>query len=109
MSAVLDAITEQTTREHFSQVHRVSLEVGELCNVEVEALAFCFEVVMKGTIAEHASFRMTHICTMSPQFHRFEPRNVADASFNLRRIFSARTQDLRKEIGIICAESACLP
>jgi hydrogenase nickel incorporation protein HypA/HybF len=55
MSAVLDAITEQTTREHFSRVHRVSLEVGELCNVEVEALAFCFEVVMKGTVAEHAS------------------------------------------------------
>jgi hydrogenase nickel incorporation protein HypA/HybF len=58
MSAVLDAITEQATREHFSRVHRVSLEVGGLCNVEVEALAFCFEVVMKGTIAEHASLEI---------------------------------------------------
>jgi Zn finger protein HypA/HybF involved in hydrogenase expression len=39
MSAVLDAITEQTTKDHFTRVHRISLEVGELCNVEVEALA----------------------------------------------------------------------
>jgi hydrogenase nickel incorporation protein HypA/HybF len=61
MTAVLDAITEQSTRDHFSRVHRVALEVGELCNVEVEALAFCFEVVMKGTIAEHASLEIRSV------------------------------------------------
>ena len=54
MNAVLDAINEQAMLEHFSRVHRISLDVGMLCNVEVEALLFCFDVLMQGTIAEHA-------------------------------------------------------
>jgi hydrogenase nickel incorporation protein HypA/HybF len=44
----------QAVREHFSRVHRVSLEVGELCSVAAEALAFCFDIVTQGTIAANA-------------------------------------------------------
>ena len=54
MCAVLEAIREQAVSNHFSRVHRVSLAVGELCNVEVEALVFCFDIVVQGTIAEGA-------------------------------------------------------
>ena len=54
MCAVLDAIREQALGDHFSRVHRVSVAVGALCNVEVEALAFCFDIVMQGTIADGA-------------------------------------------------------
>ena len=54
MCAVLDAIQEQAVSEHFSRVHRVAVAVGALCNVEVEALAFCFDIVMQGSMAEGA-------------------------------------------------------
>jgi hydrogenase nickel incorporation protein HypA/HybF len=55
MCAVIDAIQEQAIEQSFSHVYRVALEVGQLCNVEVESLIFCFDIVAKGTIAEHAS------------------------------------------------------
>jgi len=61
MSAVLDAIMEQAARERFSQVHRVSLEVGELCGVAVEALAFCFDIVTQGTIAADAHLDLVSV------------------------------------------------
>ena len=54
MCAVLEAIREQAVGDHFSRVHRVSMAVGALCNVEVEALVFCFDIVMQGTIADGA-------------------------------------------------------
>lgn len=48
-------IVEDAAREQgFSRVKTVVLEVGALSSVEVEALRFCFEVVMKNTIAEGA-------------------------------------------------------
>ena len=54
MCSVLEAIREQDVSQHFSRVHRVSLEVGAWCNVEVEALVFCFDIVMQGTMADGA-------------------------------------------------------
>lgn len=55
MVSVLNIINEHAAIDHFSRVNRVCLEVGELCNVEIDALIFCFEIVMKGTQAEQAS------------------------------------------------------
>ena len=52
---------EQAARERFSQVHRVSLEVGELCGVAVEALAFCFDIVTQGTIAADAHLDLVSV------------------------------------------------
>jgi hydrogenase nickel incorporation protein HypA/HybF len=54
MCSVLEAIREQAVGNHFSRVHRVSVAVGTLCNVEVEALVFCFDIVMQGTMADGA-------------------------------------------------------
>ena len=61
MNAILDAIMEQAARERFSRVHRVSLEVGQLCSVAVEALAFCFDIVTPGTIAAHARLDLVSV------------------------------------------------
>lgn len=48
-------IVEETAQaQGFARVNAVVLEVGELSSVEVEALRFCFEVVMQGTIADGA-------------------------------------------------------
>ncbi|QID16862.1 hydrogenase maturation nickel metallochaperone HypA [Nitrogeniibacter mangrovi] len=48
-------IVEDSAREQgFTRVNAVVLEVGALSSVEVEALRFCFDVVMRGTLAEGA-------------------------------------------------------
>ena len=40
--SVLNLILERSVTDHFERVNRVCLGVGELSNVEVEALVFCF-------------------------------------------------------------------
>lgn len=47
-------VEEAASAQGFTKVNAVVLEVGALSSVEVEALRFCFEVVMKGTVAEGA-------------------------------------------------------
>ncbi|MBT0959779.1 hydrogenase maturation nickel metallochaperone HypA [Denitromonas iodatirespirans] len=47
-------VEEAASVQGFTKVNAVVLEVGALSSVEVEALRFCFEVVMKGTVAEGA-------------------------------------------------------
>lgn len=48
-------IVEDAARAHGDRrVGAVVLEIGELAAVEVEALTFCLEVVLRGTVAEGA-------------------------------------------------------
>ncbi|MEW5963590.1 MAG: hydrogenase maturation nickel metallochaperone HypA [Pseudomonadota bacterium] len=47
-------LEEQSRLQRFSRVARVCLEVGPLSGVEVEALRFGFDVVMRGSIADGA-------------------------------------------------------
>lgn len=48
-------IVEDAARAHEGRrVGAVVLEIGELAAVEVEALTFCLEVVLRGTVAEGA-------------------------------------------------------
>lgn len=48
-------IVEDTARAHGAQrVAAVRLEIGRLSQVEVEAMRFAFEVVMRGSLAESA-------------------------------------------------------
>lgn len=51
---VMELITEASRREGFARVRTVWLEIGCLAAVEVEALRFCFDAVMTGTLAEGA-------------------------------------------------------
>jgi hydrogenase nickel incorporation protein HypA/HybF len=51
---VLLAIEESARKEHFARATRVQLEIGELSSVDADSLAFCFDVVTRGSLAEGA-------------------------------------------------------
>ena len=51
---VLQVIDDNAKINDFSRVKTVWLEIGELAGVEVEAMRFCFDSVVKGTLAEGA-------------------------------------------------------
>ncbi|MDP4027784.1 MAG: hydrogenase maturation nickel metallochaperone HypA [Gallionella sp.] len=51
---VLKVIEDSAKANHFSRVKTVWLEIGTLAGVETEAMRFCFDAVMKGTLADGA-------------------------------------------------------
>jgi hydrogenase nickel incorporation protein HypA/HybF len=59
--AILRVIEEQAAQQHFTRVKTVWLEVGALAGVEVEALRFGFDVVMKDSIAKDAKLQVIAI------------------------------------------------
>ena len=52
--SVLGIVEESARREGFGRVKEVRLEIGRLAAVEVEALRFCFDAVVRGSVAEGA-------------------------------------------------------
>lgn len=58
MEEMLDLIEAQAREEGCSRIHVVTLRVGRLAGVEVEALRFAFDVVTKGTLAEGARLEL---------------------------------------------------
>lgn len=55
---VLQIIEAEAQKQQFSTVKRVILDVGALSGVEIPALEFAFDVVMRGSIAEHATLEI---------------------------------------------------
>lgn len=51
---VLQLIEDSAKTQSFSRVRTVWLEIGQLAGVEVEAMKFCFDVVMRDSIAQDA-------------------------------------------------------
>lgn len=51
---ILQIIEDAARAQGFSRVREVRLEIGALSGVEVEALAFCLDVVLKGGVADGA-------------------------------------------------------
>jgi len=52
-------VIEDTARAHgVARVARVRVEIGRFAGVEREALAFAFDVVMRGSVAEGAALDM---------------------------------------------------
>ena len=51
---VLQVIEDAARAQDFSRVTAVWLEIGELSGVEVEAMKFCFDAVVRDSIAEGA-------------------------------------------------------
>jgi hydrogenase nickel incorporation protein HypA/HybF len=58
---ILDIIQEEARKRHFARVRVVRLEVGAIGHVEASSLAFCFDAVMRGTIAEGAELDIVAI------------------------------------------------
>lgn len=52
--SVLGIVEESARREGLSRVRAVRLEIGRLAAVETAALRFCFEAVVRGSVAEGA-------------------------------------------------------
>jgi hydrogenase nickel incorporation protein HypA/HybF len=51
---VLQLIEDAARRDRFNKVSTVWLEIGQLSGVEPEAMAFCFDAVARGTVADNA-------------------------------------------------------
>lgn len=51
---VLQVIEDAARTQDFSRVTAVWLEIGELSGVEVEAMKFCFDAVVRDSIADGA-------------------------------------------------------
>jgi hydrogenase nickel incorporation protein HypA/HybF len=52
---ILDIIHDESRRRGFSKVRMVRVEVGAIGQVEPDSLAFCFDAVTRGTLAEGAT------------------------------------------------------
>lgn len=52
--SLLTAMEEAAQANGFAKVRRVRLEIGRFAGVEVQALRFGFDVVMRGSLAEGA-------------------------------------------------------
>lgn len=53
--SVLQIISEAARADGFCRVRTVVLEIGQLASVEVDALRFCFDAVLRGSIADGAT------------------------------------------------------
>lgn len=58
---VLQVLQEQARVQQFHRVKTVWLEIGALSNVEIEAMRFGFDVVMKGSIADGAKLEIIDV------------------------------------------------
>ena len=61
MEGLLELIQDSARKEGFTRVRRVILSIGKLSGVEPEAMAFCFESVMAGTLAEGAELEINEV------------------------------------------------
>ena len=58
---VLQLIEDAARQQAFSTVSTVWLEIGQLSGVEPEALAFCFDAVTRGSIAQGARLEIIRL------------------------------------------------
>ncbi len=56
--SMLGIIEQQVRAQPIRRVRAVVLEIGALASVEPEAMRFCFNAVVRGTIAEGAELRI---------------------------------------------------
>jgi hydrogenase nickel incorporation protein HypA/HybF len=61
IGSVLRIVEEQAVAEHFQRVITVCLDVGELANVEIQALVFCFGIARRGSLAHDAKLSIRTI------------------------------------------------
>jgi len=56
-----EIIEEEARRQGFSRVRRVQLSIGELSCVTSDAMCFCFNEVMRGSVAEGAKLEIRKV------------------------------------------------
>lgn len=58
---VLQALQDNARTQGYQRVKTVWLEIGALSGVEVEAMRFSFDVVTRGSLAEHARLEIIDV------------------------------------------------
>jgi len=56
--SVLQVLEDEAQRQHFTHVKTVWLEIGNMAGVEVEAMRFCFDVVVRNSLADSATLHI---------------------------------------------------
>lgn len=59
--AVLQTIEQQALKQDFGRVTTICLEIGALAAIDTDALRLCFEIVVRGSLAEHARLEILSI------------------------------------------------
>lgn len=59
--SILQVLEQQAEAQQYSKVKTVWLEIGALAGVETDALRFSFDVVVQGSIADHAKLEIIEI------------------------------------------------
>jgi hydrogenase nickel incorporation protein HypA/HybF len=79
---ILQVLENEAKRQGFQHVKGVWLEIGPLAGVETEALSFCFDAVVRGSLADGARLEIIAMpgqgvcmqCSQSvPVLQRFDP------------------------------------
>ena len=55
---IIQVLEDQAVSQNFSRVKRVWLEIGPLASIDSDALRFCFDAVIRGTLADNASLEI---------------------------------------------------
>jgi hydrogenase nickel incorporation protein HypA/HybF len=59
--SILQVMEQQSEVQQYRKVKTVWLEIGALAGVEIEALRFSFDIVVQGSLAEHASLEIIEV------------------------------------------------
>ena len=59
--SVLQVLEQQAAVQQYSKVKTVWLEIGALAGVEIEALRFSFDIVVQGSLADHAHLEIIEV------------------------------------------------
>ncbi len=57
---ILQIIEDAARHQGFARVREIRLEIGQLAGVEVDALRFCLDSVLHGSLAEGARVEVEH-------------------------------------------------
>jgi len=58
---ILQVIESEAKKQQFTEVKQVVLDIGILSGVEISALEFAFEVVMRNSVAANAALKINQI------------------------------------------------
>lgn len=56
--SILQILEAEAVKQHFTKVQAVRLEIGALSHADPEAMSFCFEAVVRGTLADGAQLEI---------------------------------------------------
>ncbi len=59
--SVLQVLETEAQRQQFSRVNTVWLEIGVMSGVEIEAMRFCFDVIVRNTLADGATLEIIEV------------------------------------------------